>query len=203
MRKFTYPLITKLDFAVLLGVTLSILLANVALFGQECEVLRTDVVRLHILANSNSEADQSVKLKVRDRILADVGSVFASPQSQQDAKDVARKNLPAVKAAAEHALAENGVSLPVSVELCNMYFNTRQYGEIALPAGYYDAVRVTLGTGEGKNWWCVMYPPMCVSTALADGMPEMDEIQQLNGEPMFKPKLAVVELVEDILDKLS
>ncbi|MEM1484793.1 stage II sporulation protein R [Oscillospiraceae bacterium PP1C4] len=194
MKRF----MSRLDFAVLLGVVFSVLLANIAAFGQECDAIRQDVVRLHILANSDNEIDQSVKLKVRDRILSDVGSVFAAPQNKNDAKMVAEENLSAIKLAAQTELRENGFNEQVSVELCNMYFTTRQYGTLSLPAGNYDAVRVTIGAGAGKNWWCVMYPPMCVSAALAECHEEMEEIVRLNGEAMFVPKLAVVELFEDL-----
>lgn len=196
-------LISRLDLAVLIGITLSILLANIAVFGQECETLRTEVVRLHILANSDNDFDQEIKLKVRDRILADVGGIFASPQSQQDAKAAAQEHLEDIKHAAQAELHDNGINAPVRVELCNMYFSTRRYGSLYLPAGDYDAVRVTIGAGAGRNWWCVMYPPLCVSAALAEQTPEMDEIEHLNGEPLFKPKLAIVELFENIFKRSS
>lgn len=199
--RVTYRWISRLDFAVLLGVVFAVLLANIGAFGLECDTLRGEVVRLHILANSDSADDQEVKLRVRDRILADVGRVFALPQNQQDAKQVALESLPAVKQSAENELRASGMDAPVSVELCNMYFTTRTYDTISLPAGSYDAVRVTIGAGAGKNWWCVMYPPMCVSAALAEGMVEMDTIERLNGEPMFVPKLAIVELFEGLLAK--
>jgi len=197
-------LISKLDLAVLLGVAVSVLLANIAVFGQECTLVRSDVVRLHIMADSDREADQAVKLRVRDRILADVGDVFAGPHSQQDAKKTAKAHLDEIKAAAEAELAACGVDAPVRVELCNMYFTTRQYEQLFLPAGNYDAVRVTIGSGNGKNWWCVMYPPICVPAANAetreflDESAEMGEILELNNEPLFKPKLAIVELFEGI-----
>lgn len=180
----------------LLGIILAVLLANIAAFGQECDALRKDVVRLHIMANSDSEADQSLKLKVRDRILAEVGGVFAVPQSQSAAKATAVEHLPAIQAAAERELRANGSNAPVKAEVCNMYFTTRDYAEISLPAGNYDAVRVTIGTGTGKNWWCVMYPPMCVAGAMPEDSVPMEEIEHLNDAPLFVPKLAIVELFE-------
>mgnify|MGYP002410995834 FL=1 len=82
-----------------------------------------------------------------------------------------------------------------------MYFTTRQYDDISLPAGIYDAVRVTIGSGKGKNWWCVVYPPMCVATAMAPQSEALNEIEHLNSEPLFRPKLAVVELFEQIKEK--
>lgn len=196
--KQRFKLITRLDLAVLLGIVLAVFLSNVAIFGQECDAVRADVVRLHILANSDSAADQQVKLKVRDRILSDVGGVFAAPQTQADAKGAARENLPAIEAAARAALDDAGVDTAVHAELCRMYFTTRRYDDLLLPAGDYDAVRVTIGEGVGHNWWCVMYPPMCVSAAMAEDLPAYEEIEALNSEPLFKPKLAVVELFENL-----
>lgn len=200
-KKRRFQLITRLDLAVLLGIVLAVFLSNVAAFGQECDAVRADVVRLHILANSDSPANQQVKLRVRDRILADVGGVFAGPQTQADAKEAARQNLPAIESAARAALDEAGVDAPVRAELCRMYFTTRQYDDLMLPAGDYDAVRVTIGEGAGHNWWCVMYPPICVSAAMAEDMPAFEEIETLNSEPLFKPKLAVVEVFEKLFGK--
>ena len=134
-------------------------------------------------------------------ILADVGGVFAGPQTQADAKETARQNLPAIESAARAALDEAGVDAPVRAELCRMYFTTRQYDDLMLPAGDYDAVRVTIGEGAGHNWWCVMYPPICVSAAMAEDMPAFEEIETLNSEPLFKPKLAVVEVFEKLFGK--
>lgn len=191
----------RLDVAMVIGLALSVLLSNIAAFGQECDLVRSNVVRLHIMANSNHTYDQKIKLKVRDRILSDVGGVFMIPENQQDAKQTAELAIPAIQEAAENELQENGVDTPVKAEVIRMYFTTRQYDDISLPAGMYDAVRVTIGSGKGKNWWCVMYPPMCVAAAMAPQSEALDEIEHLNSEPLFKPKLAIVELFEQIKEK--
>lgn len=191
----------RLDIAMVIGLALSVLMSNIAAFGQECDLVRSNVVRLHIMANSNRTYDQKIKLKVRDRILSDVGGVFMIPENQQDAKQTAELAIPAIQEAAENELQENGVDAPVKAEVTRMYFTTRQYDDISLPAGMYDAVRVTIGSGKGKNWWCVMYPPMCVAAAMAPQSEALDEIEHLNSEPLFKPKLAIVELFEQIKEK--
>lgn len=191
----------RLDLAMVIGLAVSVLIANIAAFGQECDLVRSNVVRLHIMANSNSINDQKIKLQVRDRILADVGEVFAEPQSQQDAKKVAEQTLPAILESAEKELRENGVHASVNAELTRMYFTTREYEDISLPAGIYDAVRVTIGSGKGKNWWCVIYPPICVAPAMAPQSQALEEIKLLNNEPLFKPKLAIVELFEQVKEK--
>lgn len=191
----------RLDLAMIIGLAVSVLMSNIAAFGQECDLVRSNVVRLHIMANSNSIADQKTKLQVRDRILADVGGVFTEPQNQQDAKKAAEQALPDIVEAAEKELRENGVHASVKAELTRMYFTTREYGDISLPAGIYDAVRVTIGSGEGKNWWCVIYPPICVAPAMAPQSEALEEIKLLNNEPLFKPKLAIVELFEQMKEK--
>lgn len=204
---FKFHLINRFEAAALLGIVLSLLTADIAVFGQECDQLRGDVVRLHILANSDSAADQSLKLAVRDRILRDLGAVFETPATQADAREVAAAQLGQIEQLATQTLAEQGVSLPVRASLCRMYFETRDYENYSLPAGVYDAVRVEIGAGAGKNWWCVMYPPICLPAAAADAqdlsdLPAMQELESLNEQPMFKPKLAVVELFEAVKEKL-
>lgn len=187
---------TRFDWAVLFGIVLSVMLANISVFGRECAQVRGDVVRLHILANSDSGYDQSLKLRVRDRILAQVGGVFSMSQSQADAKAAAVASLPEIEAAARAALLEAGCDAPVHAEVCRMYFTTRQYDDLSLPAGVYDAVRVTIGAGAGHNWWCVMYPPICLPAAEPPESAALTEIEALNNEPLFKPKLAIIELFE-------
>ncbi len=130
-----------------------------------CESVRENVVRLHILANSDSAEDQALKLKVRDAILessADWQEIAATPE---EALALAEKRLPELQAVAEQTVAAEGYDYPVKAEVCRMYFTTRQYDTVTLPAGQYDAVRVAIGEAEGQNWWCVMYPPLCVGAA--------------------------------------
>lgn len=190
------------ELAVLLIMVLALILGNFALFGQRCDALRGDVIRLHILANSDSAVDQEVKLKVRDHILAETGDAFSKSRSRSDAMETARNALPDIERAAAETLRENGFDLPVHAEVCNMYFTTREYGDYTLPAGMYDAVRVTLGEGAGHNWWCVIYPPICVPAAAPQDSPALEEIENLDGQPMLVPKLAVVEAFESLRDAL-
>lgn len=201
MRYSTYhrPLVsrlfTKADLSLLIGLAVSVAIASFANFGIACNEIRSDVVRLHILANSDSEFDQQLKLKVRDRILSEMGSAFQSAQSQQEARQIAENSLDSIEKIARDELLKNGVDEPVTASVCNMYFTTREYDTFSLPAGEYEAVRVIIGEGKGQNWWCVMYPPMCVPSAAAEEMDskEAQEIEELNNEPLFKPKLAILE----------
>ena len=119
-----------------------------------------DTLRLHIRAESDSVADQSAKLHVRDAVLAYLDAACPA-QNKPEALTWAAQHLFELQLTARHALAKLGVRAPVRVQLVNMYFPTRRYGSGTLPAGRYDAVRIELGTGAGRNWWCVLYPGLC------------------------------------------
>ena len=121
-----------------------------------------DTLRLHIRAESDSVADQSAKLHVRDAVLAYLDAACPA-QNKPEALTWAAQHLFELQLTARHALAKLGVRAPVRVQLVNMYFPTRRYGSGTLPAGRYDAVRIELGTGAGRNWWCVLYPGLCRS----------------------------------------
>ena len=121
-----------------------------------------DTLRLHIRAASDAVADQSAKLRVRDAVLACLDAACPAG-NQTDARSWAARNLFTLQLAARHALARCGVNAPVQVQLVNMYFPARQYTGGCLPAGRYDAVRITIGSGSGQNWWCVLYPGLCRS----------------------------------------
>ena len=122
--------------------------------------LCADTLRLHIRAASDAVADQSAKLRVRDAVLACLDAACPAG-NQTDARSWAARNLFTLQLAARHALARCGVNAPVQVQLVNMYFPARQYTGGCLPAGRYDAVRIDIGSGGGRNWWCVLYPGLC------------------------------------------
>ena len=122
--------------------------------------LCADTLRLHIRAASDAVADQSAKLRVRDAVLACLDAACPAG-NQTDARSWAARNLFTLQLAARHALARCGVDAPVQVQLVNMYFPARQYTGGCLPAGRYDAVRIDIGSGGGRNWWCVLYPGLC------------------------------------------
>ena len=123
--------------------------------------LSASVVRLHILANSDSDADQLLKLAVRDRILKDAAYIFDNSKSSADALLIANSSINIIRNLAKSEIKKNGYSYDVSVETGNFAFPTKVYNDIMLPAGKYNAVRIKIGEGKGQNWWCVMYPPLC------------------------------------------
>lgn len=133
-------------------------------FQAECADISDEVFRLHILANSDSEQDQSLKLKVRDRVLQYTKSLFENAKSKEEAESVISDNLQSISNVAYSEVLDNGYDYQVKAEITNMYFTTRYYENYTLPSGMYDALRITIGSGNGHNWWCVMYPSICISS---------------------------------------
>lgn len=196
----------RLDAALIGGLLLAMLVAPLAGFGRQCAQVRDEVLRLHILANSDSPADQAVKLQVRDAVLRETGELFSSAGTLEEAWARAEENLSAIEETARRTLAENGCDLPVRAELTRSYFNTRQYDAATLPAGEYDALRLTIGEARGQNWWCVMFPPLCIPAAAEaeegeDATAAAQDIRILNEEPHYRLAFASVEWVEDLLRK--
>ncbi len=154
----------KLNISVAFALAFTLLM-SLAFFDASCADIRTRVLRLHILANSDSDYDQRLKLDVRDRILSQCSELFCDAESVDTAIERARQGLPELQAAAESVLAERGCAYGVRVEIAPSDFNTRDYGDVTLPAGRYEAVRVLLGDANGQNWWCVCFPNMCIPAA--------------------------------------
>lgn len=189
------------ELAVLAGLLLAIMLSNFTGFASACAEVREDTLRLHILANSDSEADQALKLAVRDAILAGAGGLFAAGQTKQEALDAARQSLPLLQAIAEGTLRAHGCTDAVSVRLEERYFTTREYDDFTLPAGRYDAVRIEIGAHEGKNWFCVLFPPLCLPAATDEDAPGEDapaysEAEQDAIHSPYRIRFAAVELLE-------
>ena len=154
------------------GVCLCLLLSLCGFTG-ECEKIRDRVVRLHILANSDSDEDQALKLKVRDAVTEAAAGWLDDAEGEGEALQKMERYLPELQEVAQQTVYDEGYSYPVTATLCRMHFDTREYDEVTMPAGIYDAVRFTIGEGQGKNWWCVMFPPLCVP--VADGSVETDD----------------------------
>lgn len=134
--------------------------------------LNRSVFRLHVIANSNSDEDQSLKYKVRDGLINYMNSINSNLDSKNDVINLAIDNLDNFKKIAQNIIYDNGFDYPVSVEIGNFDFPTKTYGDISLPAGYYDALRVKIGNSKGNNWWCVMFPPLCFVDVSSGVVPE-------------------------------
>ncbi|MDI3279993.1 MAG: stage II sporulation protein R [Bacillota bacterium] len=151
------------------GLLLTTFLALVALLNQAFSGLsgarvayRPDnLIRLHIVANSDAPSDQALKLRVRDRILAEAAAELQGVTSREEARRILAERLPTLILAAQEEVKAAGYDYPVRGELGSFSFPLRRYGEVVLPAGRYEALRLVIGRGTGSNWWCVLFPPLC------------------------------------------
>ncbi|SDW79299.1 stage II sporulation protein R [Tepidimicrobium xylanilyticum] len=125
------------------------------------EGFKDNIIRFHIVANSDKEEDQLLKLKVRDELLKETQVKFENSKSLDETRSIINENLNYIKSLAEEVIKREGKNFPVEVHFGNINFPTRKYGDIVLPAGEYETLQVTIGEGKGKNWWCVMFPPLC------------------------------------------
>jgi len=137
-------------------------------------VVSDEILRLHVVANSDSQEDQAVKLKVRDAIQAEFAALWQELENAEDCRQRAQESLADVEQCAERVLEEQGFPYGAGAQLGVYAFPDREYGDVVmLPEGRYWAVRVTLGEGAGANWWCVLYPPLCVSSPNAEERPQV------------------------------
>ena len=134
--------------------------------------ISNEVFRLHVIANSDSEADQSLKLKVRDALLEYMNTICANINSKEEAIKIAQNHLSDFHDVATKTIQDNGYTYPVEISINECDFPTKTYGDISLPAGTYDALRVKIGSSEGHNWWCVMFPPLCFVDVSSGVVPE-------------------------------
>lgn len=134
-------------------------------FCAACDDIDDRILRFHILANSDSKEDQSLKFKVRDEIVRYTDEMFAQCKNKEDAVNSAKNHITQIEKKASEVIRSNGYDYTVKACVTKMHFDTRTYSDFTLPAGEYDAVRITIGSGEGHNWWCVLYPAVCVPSA--------------------------------------
>ena len=129
-----------------------------------CEVsnnISKSVFRLHVIANSDSDEDQHLKLIVRDNLIQYMNSLTTNIYSKEEAIKIAQEHKQDFYKIAINTIREKGYNYDVNIDIGNSYFPTKHYGDISLPAGYYDALKVEIGEAKGQNWWCVMFPPLC------------------------------------------
>ena len=151
------------ELALLLG--LLVTLCTGAWLGREQEELAGQVIRLHVIANSDSREDQALKLEVRDRILERAQELYPEHATLAEARAALEESLPELSRIGEQTVKEAGYDYPVTAQLTQCWFPTKEYEDFALPAGDYTALRIVIGEGEGQNWWCVAFPPLCLGAA--------------------------------------
>ena len=191
--------------ALAVGLVITFLFSTIS-FAKTCDSIRDEVLRLHILANSDSEKDQAVKLKVRDALLIEGKNLFLDCKSKEDALQQLSYNREHLEKLANQTLKENGMPYVAKIKIQKDFFNTKSYDDSAtLPAGEYMAVRVLLGEAKGHNWWCVMFPPMCLpaatdSTQLEEILSE-NEMNLVEKNPKFDIRFKIIEVFEKLFRK--
>ena len=151
----------KLKYSILLIILtfIFIIISAISYVSAVSSNLSDNVFRLHVIANSDSDEDQQLKYIVRDKIIEHVNELGKNAKSKEEL--INSINLNEINNIAKDTIIENGYNYDVNVEIGNFSFPTKTYGDISLPAGFYDALRVKIGKAEGQNWWCVMFPPLC------------------------------------------
>lgn len=164
-------------------------------------VIYDNTIRLHVLANSDSEHDQSVKLAVRDAVLSEMETLLANAEDPAAAASVIAENLDRIRIVCNETLAELGEPIEATVLFSDEKYPTRHYESLSLPAGVYKSLRIQLGAAEGKNWWCVLYPALCTSAAKTEASFiktgfSPDQIEVLTGgeNPKYKLKFKFLEI---------
>ena len=192
MKKLILPV-----FAILLSV---ILAASIPTAKEAA--LYEDTVRLHILANSDSEEDQKLKLELRDEILKEYSQCLKKSENTEEAKETVEELLPSIKDFAESELRERGYDYSVRATLSEEWYDTREYDSFTLPSGYYSSLKIEIGDAVGKNWWCVMFPPLCLDIAL-ENAPADDGILNYTKEEVYLISAKKYNVKFKILELLS
>ncbi len=192
------------EISVCLALIISALLP-ICKFDSDCKDLRNEVLRLHILANSDSAEDQNVKLEVRDALLNCGNELFSGRTNIDTVKSILASEQNKLTEAANKVLLEKGFEYKAKIYLTNEYFTTRTYDSYTLPAGNYLAVKVILGEGDGHNWWCVMFPPLCLPAATDKQDVEVYFNAQgksiVTGNPEYEIKFKIIEMLERLRNK--
>ncbi|MGI5962856.1 MAG: stage II sporulation protein R [Lawsonibacter sp.] len=155
LKRWELALMFGILFALVLGTWLE----------REQTELAQQVIRFHVIANSDQEEDQALKLAVRDRVLEQAQALYPKGATLEQARQALEEHLGALEDAGRAVVEEWGCDYPVSAQMTECWFPTKEYQDFALPAGEYTALRIVIGEGEGQNWWCVAFPPLCLGAA--------------------------------------
>lgn len=166
------------------------------------EDISESVLRLHILANSDNSYDQDIKLKMKNYVIENTSSLFTGKTAKENT-EIARQNSNKIENLCNEFLLNEGVDYKATVTVLNEFFATRVYDDFTLPAGNYDAIRIELGEGNGHNWWCIVFPSVCLSacsTSMDDYLTD-EEMELINSG--YTPKFKIVEIYEKIKNRIN
>ena len=201
----------KLFFIVLVLFSIFVFVSALSYVNAVSEDISESVFRLHVIANSDSQEDQNLKYKVRDKILEYMNEISIDCSSKEEVIALAKENQEKFQDIAKKVIKENGYDYDVNVSIGNYEFPTKNYGDISLPAGNYDALRIEIGDAVGQNWWCVMFPPLCFVDVTSGVVPDESKEtikENLNDEeynlisdtesPSIKFKFSLIEFFKGI-----
>ena len=184
--------------------SLTVLLGFLPVHGET--QIYDNVLRLHVLANSDSEEDQELKLKVRDAVLAHTEDIFEGCSNKEQAQNILSENLEGIKRVAQDTVYSNGYDYEVYIELGKEEYPTKNYESCCFPSGEYTSLRIMIGNSEGQNWWCVLFPPLCLSAASqgADAFAQAGLTDYQYGvitqtdSPKYKARFKILEALGEI-----
>ena len=200
---------SKKYFIIFILLFLYVMLYSFSYANNVVSDLSNSLFRLHVIANSNSKEDQNLKYLVRDELISYMNTLCSNVSSKEQAIAIANEHLDDFQKVANEVISKNGFNYSAKVQIGNFAFPTKPYGDISLPAGYYDALKVELGKAEGKNWWCVMFPSLCFVDINNGIVPEesKEELQASlleedynlisSNNSEYKLKFKIVELFEN------
>lgn len=194
-----------LSFALMFGLICSVFW-SFADFNASCEELRQNVLRLHIKANSDSKEDQELKYKIRDAVLEESQNLFENQTNLEEAIKKANSSISQYEEIANRVIRENGFSYKAEAKIGEAFFNTRIYDDFTLPSGIYESLIIDIGKSEGKNWWCVIFPSVCVPTENAETLRESvgeESVQIAENPTPYKIRFKTVELYEKLKNWLN
>lgn len=193
------------DIAVAVSLFLCILL--VVSFENDCKGIRENVLRFHIIADSDSESAQNLKLKIRDEVLLHSEELFSLQDTLQSATAKATESLQEIEEIANDVIKKENADYTAKAFIGKSYFPTREYeGGITFPAGYYNALKIVLGSGKGKNWWCVMFPSICLGAAtdkkamLGEVLDEK-QMEIIESDPKYEVRFWIVEKYYEVKER--
>ncbi len=201
--------ISNLTVGIICGMVF-LVVYNLTSFAYNCNEIRENVLRLHIIADSDNKTDQEIKLKVRDELLKHGFDIFDGCVNIENAIQMIEPQLEAIEETANTVIRSNGYDYKAEAKLTTEYFDTRVYDDFTLPAGEYLALKIVLGSGEGKNWWCVMFPTLCLPAAEKktdiNAVFNNEQVNIISDKSKYKIRFRIIEIIEefkqgDILSK--
>lgn len=166
--------------------------------------ISTKVLRMHVLANSNTINDQRLKIAVKNNILKSTRKLFTDCNNLEESIEIAQSNTELIKASAQEVIKKYNKNYDVKVYVDNEFFDVREYKDFTLPSGNYNTVKIVIGEGKGKNWWCVMYPAVCISACSDDFDKALTkEEKKLITSKKYIPKFKILEIINKIKNKIN